>query len=208
VIGDYAYTAQIWPFLLTAGLLVALAIFGWRRRTIPGARPFAAACLLGLIWVAGAAAESMAVDPAAKVAWFKFQAVWKLPTVTAITCFVLEYANPGRWLTRRTMVLLSIFPLLQLALALTNDLHHWHWLGFSVGTGVIPLRGPVFWILFAYGMGLMLVNITAFAWLFIRSPQHRLPVVLMLIGQIAARSLNVLEVTAGQAGLGWDPFLP
>ena len=72
--GSYAYTPQIWPSLLTVLLLTALASFSWRRRAVPGARPFAAACLFALIWVAGAAAESMALEPATKVAWFKFQA--------------------------------------------------------------------------------------------------------------------------------------
>ncbi len=204
--GDYDYTPQIWPYLLTALLLVALAIFSWRRRAVPGARPFAAACLFALIWVAAAAAESMALDPAAKLAWFKFQAVWQLPTLTAITCFVLEYANPGRWLTRRTLILLSIPPLLESALILSNDLHHWHWLGFSVGASVVPLRGPVFWIMFAYGLCLLLVNFTAFAWLFVRSPWHRLPVALMLVGNVTGRSLHALETLRGQATLGWDPF--
>jgi signal transduction histidine kinase len=204
---SYAYTPAIWPLLLTAGLLAVLAVFAWHRRAVPGARPFAAACLFALIWVAGAAAESLALDPAAKLGWFKFQAVWQLPVITAITCFVLDYANPGRWLTRRTLILLSIAPLLELALLLTNDLHHWHWLGFSVGATVVPQRGPAFWVMFAYSLCLMLVNLLVFVWLFICSPRHRLPVALMLLANLAGRSLNALEVAGRQAILGWDPFV-
>jgi hypothetical protein len=200
--GSYAYTPGIWPSLLTVLLLVALAIFSWRRRAVPGARPFAAACLFALIWVAGATAESMALEPATKVAWFKFQAVWQIPAITAITCFVLEYANPGRWLTRRTLILLCILPLLTLAVVLTNNLHHWHWLSFSVGTAVVPLRGPGFWVLFAYSLGLMLVNLIALAWLFVRSPRHRLPMALILVANITARVLHTLDVAGGQAVLG------
>jgi len=205
--GSYAYTPAMWPLLLTAGLLAALAVSSWRRRAVPGARPFAAACLLALTWVAGAAAESMAVDPAAKIAWFKFEAVWQLPAITAITCFVLDYANPGRWLTRRTLIVLAIPPLLNLALVLTNGLHHWTWLGFSVDASVVPLRGPVFWILFAYSLCLMLVNLVAFVWLFIRSPRHRLPVALMIVANLTGRCLNALEVAGRQAIFGWDPFV-
>ncbi|HNS51810.1 MAG TPA: histidine kinase N-terminal 7TM domain-containing protein [Anaerolineae bacterium] len=203
--GDYVYTPQIWPYLFTAAPLAVLAAYSWRRRTVPGALPLAVAYLLALIWVAGAAAESMTVDPAAKVAWFKFQVAWQLPTVTAITCFVLEYANPGRWLTRRTLALLSLPALLGLILIPTNSLHHWYWLGFSVGTWVEPLPGPGYWVLFAYGMGLILVNLIAFAWLFVRSPRHRLPVALMLVGQITARALHALDVAGGRAPFGLDP---
>lgn len=204
--GSYAYTPALWPLLLTAALLAVLAISSWRRRTVPGALPFAVACLLAFVWVAGAAAETMALDPAAKIAWFKFQAVWQLPALTAVTCFVLEYANPGRWLTRRTLTLLAVFPLLELALVLTNNLHHWTWLDFSVGASVVPLRGPAFWALFAYSLCLMLVNLIAFAWLFVRSPRHRLPVALMLVGNVLARSLNALEVAGHRAIFGCDPF--
>ena len=139
--GSYACTPPIWSYLLTVGLSAALVLFSWRRRTVPGARFLAVAYLFAAIWVAGAAAESMALDPAAKVAWFKFQVAWQLPTVTTITCFVLEYANPGRWLTRRTLLLLSIPPLLGLALIPTNGLHHWYRPGFSVGTWVVALPG-------------------------------------------------------------------
>ena len=52
--GSYAYTPQIWPSVLTVVLLVALAIFSWRRRAVPGARVFAVSCLIAVPWVAGA----------------------------------------------------------------------------------------------------------------------------------------------------------
>jgi hypothetical protein len=42
---------------------------------------------------------------------------------------------------------------------------------------------------------LSLVNLLVFAWLFIRSPQHRWPVVIMLTGQVASRMVH-----SGQSG--------
>jgi len=68
--GDYAYTPQVWPSLLTVLLLVALAIYSWRRRTVPGARVFAVTCLIAVPWVAGAVMEVAAVDAADKIFWF------------------------------------------------------------------------------------------------------------------------------------------
>lgn len=191
--GDYAYTPQIWPSLLTVVLLVALAIFSWRRRAVPGARVFAVSCLVAVPWAAGSMMEAAAVDAATKIFWFKFQGVWQVPAVTALTCFVLEYAWPGRWLTRRNLALLSIPPLLLLGLALTNDVHHLMWRGFSVDGTVIPLRGPVNWMAVAYAYGLAILAVVVFAWLFVRSPQHRWPVAFMLAGQIVARVLYFLE---------------
>jgi hypothetical protein len=96
----------------------------------------------------GSAAAMAAPDRAAKLAWHRFQAIWQIPTATAITCFVLEYVQPGRWLTCRNLTLLAIPSFLALVLILTNDLHHWFWLGFEVGVSVVPVRGPAWWLLF------------------------------------------------------------
>jgi signal transduction histidine kinase len=186
----------IWPYLATGALLAALAVYGWRRRSVPGARHFALACLFAALWVAGAAAESSAADVLTMLTWFKFQALWQLPTATAVTFFVLDYAYPGRWLTRRTMLLLSLPPLVALILVLTNDAHHWMWRGFSSAGSIVPLYGPGYWILFGYSLCLFLVNCTAFVWLFIRSPLRRWPVALMLIGHVASRALYTLENAA------------
>jgi signal transduction histidine kinase len=202
-----ASLAAIWPYLVTLGLLAALAWFSWRRGDVPGARPLIAACLFQALWLVGAAGELLAADPSAKIAWFQFQAVWKLPTVTATTCFALEYANPGRWLTRRNLVLLSIPPLLVLLLVLTNDLTHWYWPAFSVGGSVQPTRGALNWITNAYGVALVLVNLIAFAWLFIRSPQHRWPVALIVAAQLASRALYAVDLATGHASIQPDPVI-
>ncbi len=55
--------------------------------------------------------------------------------------------------------------------------------------------GPVGWLLIAYGFGLGVVNIIVSAWLFARSPQHRLPVAIMLTGLVAAHAVYLLEKT-------------
>jgi hypothetical protein len=97
---------------------------------VPGALRFSIGSLLAALWAAGSVMEYAAVDVATKIFWVKVQAIWQLPTVTAITCFTLEYTWPGRWLTRRNLALLSIAPLLFLGLTLTNNLHHLLWTGF------------------------------------------------------------------------------
>jgi PAS domain S-box-containing protein len=191
--GSYAYTPQIWPSLLTVLLLVALTIFSWRRRAVPGARVFAIGCLVAAPWPAGSVMETAAVAASTKIFWVKFQGAWQLPAVTALTCFVLEYVWPGRWLTRRNLALLSIPPLLALGMILTNDVHHLVWRGFAVEGTVIPLRGPGNWALATYAYGVAALAVVVFAWLFVRSPQHRWPVAFMLAGQMAGRVLYLLE---------------
>jgi signal transduction histidine kinase len=199
--------ATIWPHFATLFLLGALGWYSWRRGTVPGARPLSFACLFQALWVIGAAAELVAPGIPAKIAWFQFQAVWKASAVTAATCFSLEYVSPGRWLTRRRLILVSIVPLLVLLLALTNDLHHWYWIDFVYDGAVKPTRSVLNWITNAYGMGLVLVNMTAFAWLFVHSPPHRWPVVLMVAGQLVGRVLYALDLAGRYPATQPDPII-
>jgi signal transduction histidine kinase len=187
----------LWPYLATMGLLAALSWFAWQRRSVPGARPFVVACLASFLWAGGSAAALAATDPSAKLAWYKFLAVWLLPATTAALCFALEYVQPGRWLTRRNLMLLAIPSGVALILIVTNDLHHWLLRGFEAGASVALQPGPAWWPMVGFALSLYLVNLAAFAWLFARSPRHRPPVALMIAGGIAGR-------LAAIAGLGGE----
>ena len=190
----YQFSPQILPAVFTVMFLAGLTAYTWRRRSVPGALPFAIGSLLGALWAAGSVMEYAAVDATSKVFWFRFQAVWRLPATTAITCFLLEYAAPGRWLTRRNIALLAIVPVLEQFFMITNDIHHLEWTSFTVEDAVIPQQGPTAWFVLVYGLGLGVVNLVILGWLFLRSPRLRWPVVIMITGQIAARTLVVLDV--------------
>ncbi len=192
---SYTYVPSIWPAVLTVLLFTALSIFAWRRRNVPGAAPFAIACLFAAAWATGSVMEYATLDVTTKIFWVKFQAAWKLPTVSAITCFILDYTWPGRWLTKRSLALLSIGVLLCWGLIITDDFHHWVWRGFLFDGTIIPLPNTGGWLLTAYGYGLTIVNIIALAWLFLHSRQHRWPIALIATSQIALRALYLLEQT-------------
>jgi signal transduction histidine kinase len=182
---QYAYTPAIWPSVFTIILLTVLAVYAWHRRNLPGAKWFVIYCLLGVFFLAAKVMEFLAVDFETKTFWFKVEFVWWLPGTTALTCFVLEYAWPGRWVKRRTIALLAIVPLLAVALLFTNDFHHLLFRAYEFNGDVVPLYGPAGWGLVVYNLGLRVISITALAWLFIRSPQHRLPAVLIMIAETA-----------------------
>lgn len=164
-------------------LLTVLAVYAWRRRSLPGAKWFVIYCLLGVFFLAAKVMEFLAVDFETKTFWFQVEFIWWLPGTTALTCFVLEYAWPGRWVTRRTIVLLAIVPLLAVASLLTNDFHHLLFRAYEFNGDVVPLYGPAGWFFVIYNLGLRVISITALTWLFIRSPQHRLPAVLIIIAE-------------------------
>ncbi len=190
----YQYTAYLWPMLASAVFMAVLGFYAWRRRSVPGALPFAIMTALWSLLAMNAALELAAVDIPTRIFWAKFQFFWAGPTMVAGLCFVLEYARLGRFLTRRNLILLFIFLLLGSLLILTNDTHHWIWGDFSHDDGVIyPLRGGGYWLLAALGYLLAFLNLPILIWLFICSPQHRWPVALILCGQIVVRATLLLD---------------
>ncbi len=64
---NYAYTPHIWLSVLTVLLLVALAIYSGRRRSVPGALPFTIACLFAALWATGSVMEYGAADLETKI---------------------------------------------------------------------------------------------------------------------------------------------
>ncbi len=191
---NYAYSPHIWPSLLALLFVLAMTFYSIPRRSVPGALPFLAGCLFSAAWAAGSVMEYAAVDLETKVFWVKFQVACQLPAATTATCFVLEYAWPGRWLTRRNLALLSIAPLLVLGLIFTDPLLHFMWLSFSLdGPVVNSVLNTGSWISLIYSFGLVILSLIVFAWLFLHSPQHRWPVAIMVAGHIGIRTVYVLE---------------
>jgi PAS domain S-box-containing protein len=192
--GQYSDSADIWLPLFTIFFLIGLSVYSWLRRGVPGALPLALASLFTALWAAGSMVEYLALDRTMKIMGVKFQAIWQLPAAAAITCFILEYSLPGRWLSRRFLALLGIVSLLNVAMIVTNDLHHLAWRGFKLAGEVVPEYGPGGWLFLAYIYGLGVVNLIVFAWLFFKVPQQRWPVMVMASGQIAVATIFLLEV--------------
>ncbi len=197
---QYAYTPYLWLALSNFLFLLLLAGYCWRRRTVPGAIPLMIGCLLGAAIFAGSALEHMAVAEATKLFWYKVQAVLMLPVVTALFCFLLEYAWPGRWLSRRNLILLAIVPVISAFLVLTNDLHHLLWRSMYVNGAVLVEYGLIGWLNLVYSFFILGgISLVVFGWLFLHSPQQRWPIALMVAGQLGGHLGYVLARTQGPA---------
>ena len=205
---SYAFSGSLAAPLLAMLFIALLALYGWRHRMVPGAVPFVAACLFGLAWALGSLLSEAALDPGDKVFWLRFATVWQLPLVTAGTCFALQYAGLGRWLTRRVLIALAVPPLLFAAAIASDGLHHLAWSSFPLVEGSVrPVWGPFIWADFAYSYFLFAFNITVLLWLFVRSPRHRAPVALMVLAQVGARVTFELTVVRSSLPAEWDPDL-
>ncbi len=190
---SYSYSSEVWPALLTLALVVYLGMYSWQRRDIPAARPFTLVCVLGVCWTAGVILEILSVSLPVKVFWLQFQAVWHLPAVTAVTCFIVQYADLGRFLTLRNYVLLSLVPLAGAAVMMTNDFHHLMWTGFRMNGQIVMSPGRLYWGFVGYGYAISLVNVVILLRLAIFSPRHRLPVAIILGSQVVARIAYAID---------------
>ena len=192
--GSYAYTPDIWPPLVVALCVAALGWYSWRRDRVPGARPFAIACLFWSLWLLGLAGQAAATDLSSLVAARKFDALWRLPAATAIFCFTLEYVQPGRWLTRRNLIFLTILWVINATLILTDGRFHLAWRRLVVDGLLRPEPALLGWVFLVYVLVLALLQIVALSWLIVRSPQHRWPAGLMLAMLIVTRVLFLRDV--------------
>lgn len=116
------FTDEIWPIVVVLVLMLFLAVYSWRKRSIPGALPFMVSCLFAILMTIGSLLANLSSDTISRIFWIRFLFSWMMPAVTAVTCFILEYTWPGRWLTRRNLILVSILPLFY----------------FSISLGVVP----------------------------------------------------------------------
>jgi signal transduction histidine kinase len=202
--GAYAYNPTVWLPLAAAILLAAVGLYSWHRRDVAGARWLAIGSFLGCLVPLGVVLEATAVLPAAKIAGQAFQAAFTLPSVAATTCFALDYASAGRWLTRRNLALVWTPAILGLlAIVITR--------GEVLGPARIAADGTVEreasglgCIFLAYAIGLFVANTAAFLWLFARSPQHRWPVALVLAAQLAGRGAFVINFLSPDSPVPFD----
>lgn len=199
----YAYTPSIWPMLAVAVIAAGVSFYALHWRSKPGAIPLAMTCMFAGVWAMGCVLEIAAVDVSTRIFWSAFQAPWKVATATAEFCFVLEYADPGRWLNRRTLALLSFPVLLVFLLTVTNSAHHLMFLGFTNDEYPRPVPGIVNILLAVYALGVLnVLQLVILIWLAVRSPQHRVPVALMVIGQVSVRAATVVD------WIGASPLAP
>ena len=130
---SFGYTPYALLLLASAAVLAALAFYAFRRRSTPGATAFALLMLAACERKLTHALELGAAGLSAKVFWSKvgYLGVVALPPVWL--AFALYYTGlEKRWLTRRNLALLSVVPLITLALVWTNGAHGLVWSSIGI----------------------------------------------------------------------------
>jgi len=174
-----------------------LGIYAWRQRTVSGATPFAVLMLVAVIWSLTNALEMAGTDLPTKLFWANVQYLCYVTLPVAWLALSLQYTRRDEWLTRRNLVLLTIEPLITLALVWTNELHGLMRRDVHLDTaGPFPVIGktfgPWFWVHAAYTYVLILLTVYLFLAALRASPLSRRQTLVLLIGTLLPLIWNAL----------------
>ena len=176
-------------------LIAATALYCWRRRDVPAALPLFANYLVSIIFLLAGMLQTAAVDPATRVFWYKFQAAVLAFGPATLTCFVLEFVYPGRWVTRRNVALL-LAPAVLYVILIAVDGSRAVWRQLAVAPDGTILAEPTAAVLLmnSYAAVLDVIDGVALIWLFVRSPVHRWAVGLLFFPVFVIRAPFVLSL--------------
>ncbi len=202
-------TPYVLPVIASAVVAAALARYAWLRRPAPGAIAFSLLMLAAAEYSLGYFFELAHSDLPNVLFWDNLE--WLGATLAPMLwlIFVLQYTGRGRWLTRRTIALLAIVPLVTILLVWTNQYHHLIEYDIHMDTSgsfaaLISTHGVWYWIDVAYSYLLLLIGAFLIFLLILTliRPAH------LYLGQASALLIAVIAPWVGNAltTFNWSPF--
>lgn len=203
----YHWTPSIIPLIAAAIISVAAAFRLLRARTPQNITAGLALLAMAEVML-GYALEMAGADMATTFFWNRAQSVgWNL-LYPAWLLFTFYFTGRERWVTRRTLILLSIMPLVTLVLTFTNEMHHLVMSAAALDAAApIPVLeqtlGPWGGISVLYANLMLLFSFFLLVQALLRAPAgYRWPIVTLLAGPIVPGIGLLLDLT------GLNPFIP
>ncbi|UTF55610.1 sensor histidine kinase [Natronosalvus rutilus] len=213
----FGWQWQFTPFsaaLLAAGFVTgSLASYAWRNRESAGAEAFAVLMGATSLWAGAYALQLAGANLATKVFWANVVHVGVAIVPVAWFCFALQFTGRDHWITRKTIVGLSVVPVIYVVLVWTNDVHRLvrEPLGLEprVDGSILIFRqefGPAFDAHATYGYALMVAGLVVLVRLLFWSPAvYRQQVRLLLLGAVVPVVTNVLHHAGFNPITNFDP---
>ncbi len=194
------YTLYLLSLIISAVVATALALYLWRRRSTPGATPAIWLMLAVVVWSLGYVLQFKSTELSGQIFATNIQylGIVTLPVMWFV--FSLEYTGHDKWLTRRNLFLLAIFPFVTVVLAWTNSFHSLMWHGRHLGTTgpfivIAKTYGLWFWVHTSYSYLLMLFGMFILIQRLFRPPRlYRGQSITLLICVIVPLVWNVLYI--------------
>ena len=155
------YTYVMLPLMIAAAVNIAVGIYAWMHRGVPGAR--IAAVLLFAVgeWAIGSVFEVGSTDLVGKILWSKVEYFGITTVPAAWFLFATVYSGRETVLRGVQVALIAVIPCATVVLAVTNDFHGLIWrevvLGESGGVSYMdPTYGVGFFVYVVYSYAVLL----------------------------------------------------
>ena len=177
--------------LLSAGLSIFVARQRDQERTLLA---FALVCLSLGIWSGTYLLRVLSPDATMDLILMGITHVGIVGAPTSWFVFVLLYTGNEQWVTKRTLSLLLIHPVVVISLLVTNPFHHLLYESITAGTPTLVKElGPAFWPHVAYAYAILFIGISLLAYFAATSNDlYRLQSYLIFLGLAIPLGTNIL----------------
>jgi diguanylate cyclase (GGDEF)-like protein/PAS domain S-box-containing protein len=197
---------------ITTGLSIIAARIVWQRRQTPGAISLTLLLLAATIWNFASALKNISADISSFIILAKIEILGSASTTTLFLIFIIEFTRQNHLLSRRRLLFLWIIPLISVALAFSNELHHYFWLSADYDNEAnrfILTQGKLVGLHFAYYYLTRVASTLILVQAILRYPStYRLQAAYLLAGTIATWLSNTFDMLPGFAKYyAWEAAL-
>jgi diguanylate cyclase (GGDEF)-like protein/PAS domain S-box-containing protein len=176
------------PLFIATGIVLLLAVVTWRRKGIPGSLALCVLLTALGVWSLTSAIQILVATIPAKVFWLKLAHLGIASAPILFPVFALQYSQIEISNSRWFLAAISILPVINFSMALTNDWHHWVWSGFTLNpsTGLLTYNdGPWFWVIVAYSYLAMIAGTGVLIWsIFHSHGMNRSQIIMVLLAAV------------------------
>ena len=186
-----SYLPWILPSSIASLLCLFMAVMIWERRKLPVAKAFYLFLLFVFIWVFSRFVIILLDDYDTRLLISKFQYIGIALTPLTWLIFSLTAIRKMEYLKPRNIAILSVIPLITIALAMTNDSHHliWEKIDFTA-FAVIAEHGAWFPIHIAYSYLLIAVATLSAVIQYLRHPKYKQKLIAIIISPLLVLFAN------------------
>ena len=200
--------------LLLIGGVIGIITFFFLIKVIktPGVKFLLIWQVAASLWAFTYAFEHGATDIQTKILWSKFSYFGIVYCPVSFLFFSLAFASKYRFLQKKIIIAAYAFATLFILFPFTNDLHHLHWISYSIDPvthATDYVYGPLFWIMtFFFYLTLAGGIINIFLLYFRSSRYYKRHITLLLIASVLPPMGNVIYIFHINpiTGFDWTPF--
>ena len=193
----WQFTAYSIPPLVAALVSLSLAAVAWRHREKPVGAPFIVFMLALCEWSLASAIQIGFTDVAMQHQFGVIGFVGATIVPTAWLVLVVRYTRDDWWLSRKTIALLAIVPVVTITLVFTSQWHGLIWRSISMSASapipyLDPVYGPWYWINLGYSYFLVTAGLAALVRVYHRSSHvYRRQAGTLIVGAVVPLGANV-----------------